>query len=94
MSDRIVVMNHGRIEQVDTPSRMYERPNTRFVADFLGTSNFINAKVEAMSRPGFAVAVISIPLHSKGKKYRGSPGVVPRVKAARPVLTTRSFPHR
>jgi len=48
MSDRIVVMNHGRIEQVDTPSRMYERPNTRFVADFLGTSNFIVAKVEAI----------------------------------------------
>jgi len=48
MSDRIVVMNHGRIEQVDTPSRMYERPNTRFVADFLGTSNFIVAQVEAI----------------------------------------------
>jgi len=48
MSDRIVVMNHGRIEQIDTPGRMYERPDTRFVADFLGTSNFIAAKVEAV----------------------------------------------
>jgi spermidine/putrescine ABC transporter ATP-binding subunit len=48
MSDRIVVMNRGRIEQIDTPDAMYERPRTRFVADFLGTSNFLAAKVEAI----------------------------------------------
>jgi ABC-type Fe3+/spermidine/putrescine transport system ATPase subunit len=41
-------MNHGRIEQIDTPARMYERPNTRFVADFLGTSNFIPVTIEAI----------------------------------------------
>ncbi|HMK81994.1 MAG TPA: ABC transporter ATP-binding protein [Xanthobacteraceae bacterium] len=48
MSDRIVVMNRGRIEQIDTPGAMYERPRTRFVADFLGTSNFLAATVEAI----------------------------------------------
>jgi putative spermidine/putrescine transport system ATP-binding protein len=52
MSDRIVVMNHGAIEQIDTPSRMYDRPSTRFVADFLGTSNFIAATVETAGTPG------------------------------------------
>src|SRR5213594_4257243 len=36
MSDRIAVMNHGRIEQLGTPDGLYERPRTRFVADFLG----------------------------------------------------------
>jgi ABC-type Fe3+/spermidine/putrescine transport system ATPase subunit len=45
-------MNHGRIEQVETPGRIYERPNTRFVADFLGTSNFIAATVEAVGATG------------------------------------------
>lgn len=39
MADRIAVMNHGRIEQVDTPVQVYTRPQTVFVADFIGTSN-------------------------------------------------------
>jgi putative spermidine/putrescine transport system ATP-binding protein len=41
MSDRIAVMNLGQIEQVDAPSRIYEHPATRFVADFIGESNII-----------------------------------------------------
>jgi len=41
MSDRIVVFNHGRIEQVGTPQDVYERPATRFVAGFLGVSNLL-----------------------------------------------------
>jgi ABC-type Fe3+/spermidine/putrescine transport system ATPase subunit len=41
MSDRIAVMNGGRIEQVDVPARIYEQPATRFVADFIGESNMI-----------------------------------------------------
>ena len=47
MSDRIVVMHRGRVEQVGPPDELYERPGTRFVADFLGTSNFLEATVEA-----------------------------------------------
>ena len=39
MADRIAVMNHGRIEQVGGPEELYERPRTRFVADFLGVAN-------------------------------------------------------
>jgi len=39
MSDRIAVMNHGRIEQLDTPTAIYERPSTRFVASFIGMTN-------------------------------------------------------
>jgi len=42
MSDRIAVMNAGHIEQVGTPSEIYERPRTRFVADFIGEINFID----------------------------------------------------
>jgi iron(III) transport system ATP-binding protein len=43
MSDRVVVMNHGRIEQIGTPLEVYERPATPFVADFLGKVNILNA---------------------------------------------------
>lgn len=47
MSDRIVVMDHGRIVQADTPRNLYERPRTRFVADFIGVSSFIPVKIDA-----------------------------------------------
>ncbi|MBN8938985.1 MAG: ABC transporter ATP-binding protein [Rhizobiales bacterium] len=42
MSDRIAVMNAGRIEQIGTPGDIYERPRTRFVADFIGEINLID----------------------------------------------------
>jgi spermidine/putrescine transport system ATP-binding protein len=48
MSDRIAVMNHGRLEQVDAPERLYERPRTRFVADFLAVRNLLEATVAAV----------------------------------------------
>jgi spermidine/putrescine transport system ATP-binding protein len=41
MADRIAVMNHGRIEQLGTPTELYERPATAYVASFLGHSNLI-----------------------------------------------------
>jgi putative spermidine/putrescine transport system ATP-binding protein len=46
MSDRICLMNHGRIEQLGTPSELYFRPRTLFVADFLGESNLLEGTVE------------------------------------------------
>ena len=45
MSDRIVVMNNGRAEQVGTPFDVYNKPATRFVANFVGTLNVIEGKV-------------------------------------------------
>jgi spermidine/putrescine transport system ATP-binding protein len=45
MSDRIAVMNHGRVEQLGTPEELYERPRTRFVADFIGTTNLLSGSV-------------------------------------------------
>jgi spermidine/putrescine ABC transporter ATP-binding subunit len=41
MSTRIAVMSHGRIQQIGTPSEIYYRPHSRFVADFIGESNFL-----------------------------------------------------
>jgi iron(III) transport system ATP-binding protein len=56
-SDRIVVMNHGRIEQVDDPVSLYNRPKTRFVAGFIGRTNFLDGTVNGglIGFPGFTV---------------------------------------
>jgi spermidine/putrescine transport system ATP-binding protein len=53
MSDRIAVMNQGRIEQLDAPEALYERPRTRFVADFLAVKNILEVTVIGVSG-GFA----------------------------------------
>src|SRR5438874_4855102 len=47
MSNRVAVMRDGRLEQVGRPREIYERPRSKFVADFIGTSNFIDGVVEA-----------------------------------------------
>ncbi len=45
ISDEVVIMNHGRIEQIGTPNDIYVRPANKFVADFMGKANFIEGKV-------------------------------------------------
>ena len=47
MSNRIAVVRDGKLEQVGKPREIYERPASRFVADFIGTSNFIDGVVES-----------------------------------------------
>ena len=44
-SDRIAVMNQGRVEQADEPRRLYARPRTRFVAGFIGRTNFLDGEL-------------------------------------------------
>ncbi len=50
MSDRIVVFNEGGIEQVGTPDELYENPGTRFVAGFIGETNFVNGRISSVSK--------------------------------------------
>ena len=72
MADRIVVMNNAVIEQVGTPEEVYEAPQTNFVADFIGTVNFIDNAC--------AIRPENVTLSSRGKlagkvkdiEYRGS----------------------
>ncbi len=45
LSDRIAVIHHGRIQQIDTPQRLYEAPASHFVADFIGDSTFLDVTV-------------------------------------------------
>jgi spermidine/putrescine transport system ATP-binding protein len=54
MSDRIAVMSGGRVEQVGTPEALYERPATRFVADFIGLTNLLHGRIEALGEDGTA----------------------------------------
>jgi spermidine/putrescine transport system ATP-binding protein len=48
MSDRLIVMNGGKIEQLGAPREVYERPRTRFVAGFIGTSNLLSGTVRSI----------------------------------------------
>lgn len=46
MSDRIVVLRNGKIEQIDTPNNIYDKPNSLYVAEFIGDTNIISSQVE------------------------------------------------
>lgn len=70
-SDRIAVMNHGRIEQIAPPRELYDNPKTRFVAGFVGRTNFIEGTSDGqrVCFDGFAVpcAAFDADLPSEGK---------------------------
>jgi len=53
MSSRIAIIRRGHFVQIGSPNELYERPATRFVADFLGKSNFIPGKVAQVNKDGF-----------------------------------------
>lgn len=57
MSDRVIVMNQGRLEQIDPPETIYRRPKTRFVAEFVGKNNIITGCVA--ERNGRLVTIAS-----------------------------------
>lgn len=65
MSDRIVVMNKGKIEQIGLPVDIYEKPQTRFVADFIGQTNILEGNVAEingdMATMEFSGQTIEIP---------------------------------
>ncbi|WP_076588881.1 putative 2-aminoethylphosphonate ABC transporter ATP-binding protein [Vibrio ostreicida] len=71
MADRIVVMNHGVIEQVGTPEAIYQRPATRFVAQFVGNMNFIKASVVSDHELRIAESFIKAPALDNRELIRG-----------------------
>jgi iron(III) transport system ATP-binding protein len=68
MSDRIVVMNAGRIDQIGSPQEIYRTPTTRFVADFIGHANFYETKVEGIDGDCAVINVfgrsLSVPMRT------------------------------
>ncbi|HWT99982.1 MAG TPA: TOBE domain-containing protein [Terriglobales bacterium] len=57
MSDLVVVMNKGRIEQMGPPAEVYEEPRSEFVASFLGNANFLPAVVREVRGDNIAVSL-------------------------------------
>lgn len=69
ISDRIVVLNKGKIEQIGEPWEIYHKPETEFVADFLGESNFFKGRYEGGIHGGeFIFGKYRIPVEAKGVK--------------------------
>ncbi|MGV1834886.1 ABC transporter ATP-binding protein [Rhizobium rhizogenes] len=57
MADRIAVMSHGKVAQIATPAEIYEAPNSRFVADFIGDVNILEGNVSSASSGIIEIAV-------------------------------------
>ncbi len=73
MSDRVAVMSHGVIEQIDEPRAIYDRPLTPFVADFIGDMNFLSGEVAEAADGGFALAAgPGVVVRGRGDAARGS----------------------
>jgi spermidine/putrescine transport system ATP-binding protein len=83
MSDRIAVMNEGQILQLGTPEEIYERPRTRFVADFIGQTNFLDVTVREVSGD---TAVVDLPGVGNMRVRRPADGPIsgPAALAVRP----------
>ncbi len=73
MSDRIAVMNAGRVEQMDLSSRVFEQPQTEFVAQFMGAANFFTARVRDIAEGLLLLSVAptaDLKIASQGRPYR------------------------
>src|ERR1700674_452454 len=82
MSDTIGIMRDGRIEQFASPRELYDAPANRYVADFVGESNFFSGEVVEASDHGAAIRtsagiVLAAPLSARGASLAGQPrGVI------------------
>ena len=76
MADRIAVMSHGKVVQVATPAEIYEAPNSRFVADFIGDVNIFDGKVASSGNGTVEISVdsgFSVRVASSEAPPAGSP---------------------
>ena len=69
MSDRIAVMNEGSIEQIGTAQEIYERPKTKFVANFIGESNIIEASVTGINEEFLELTAENGVVHGLGRGF-------------------------
>ncbi|WP_077369255.1 ABC transporter ATP-binding protein [Anaerosalibacter sp. Marseille-P3206] len=69
LSDKVIIMNKGKIEQVGTPQEVYQQPATEFIADFIGTANFADGVVKGIEANHAMVemlnSVVRVPLKGK-----------------------------
>ncbi|MED3652336.1 ABC transporter ATP-binding protein [Heyndrickxia sporothermodurans] len=72
MSDRVVVMNAGKIEQISTPTSIYDHPESEFVFQFIGKSNSFNGKVAAVDNQHVSVKVGEMITNVKKENMMGT----------------------
>ena len=70
ISDKIIIMSKGKVEQIGTPREIYYHPKSRFVADFIGEANFLKAKVKSVNGEK-AVIDEEIEVNNYGEKVAG-----------------------
>ncbi|EMA40574.1 ABC transporter ATP-binding protein [Halococcus hamelinensis] len=73
VSDRVAVVNDGRIEQVDTPERVYREPASRFVAEFVGDNNRFEAEITGTDPPRASVDGLDVTLPNASDVSAGRP---------------------
>src|ERR1044072_1810139 len=98
LADRVVVMTHGRIEQIGTPNELYHKPATKFVASFIGSPamNFIPCRLEeGAGRLHVRIpARISFPLPpARAARYKEIPRTDKLLLGLRPEHITEASPH-
>lgn len=84
LSDRIIVMNHGIIEQIGTPHEIYFTPASRFVADFIGRSNFIPCEIVGKDASSFKIELFGKKLSVTIKNVASTVGDAPVTCMCRP----------
>jgi putative spermidine/putrescine transport system ATP-binding protein len=83
MSDRVVVMNQGRLEQVGTPTEIYERPASRFVSGFVGFSNFLAVDLVTRSSTEVRCRLAGQEIFLSTRTIPGNPSGIPLEMAIR-----------
>jgi len=86
LSDRVAIIRDGRFVQIGSPDELYERPATRFVASFLGESNFIDGRVTELGGGGFSYSAGGNNFHQSVAAGLGADGALP---GARVLLAMR-----
>jgi spermidine/putrescine transport system ATP-binding protein len=89
MSDRLAVMNGGRIEQIGPPREVYEEPANAYVADFLGVSNLMDAHVESRSNGSALLRVGDFTLSAEAGDLRATGDVRVTIRPERIRLEAR-----
>ncbi len=80
ISDRILLLNNGKIEQQGTPQSMYETPNTLFTAEFMGSNNRLPATVLSRNGSGVTLQVGASTLHGSARGAGGAGEATPLIR--------------
>ena len=92
MSNMIAVMNNGKVLQVGSPMDIYEHPSCKFVADFIGESNFIKGIIKELDTRSLLIEIgetISITLPNQGKAFSNGDRVAIMIRPERGILNKK-----